>query len=91
MRGKAVIEKAACAACHAIPGIKWPQGELGPSLDGFADQGMIAGRFSNRPDLLVRYIRNAPSMTPGTAMPAMPISEGEARDAAAYLYTLHDR
>lgn len=90
-RGKAIIGKAGCGACHTIPGIQWPQGNLGPPLQGFADQTLIAGRLPNRPDLLSAFIRNAPALVPGTAMPAMPLSEGESRDVAAYLYTLEPR
>lgn len=85
-RGKAVIERAGCGACHVIPGLRWPRGKSGPSLVGFADQGLIAGRLPNRPDLLAAYIRNAPATLPGTTMPAMPLNQAEARDAAAYLY-----
>ena len=65
-RGLEAIERAGCGACHLIPGLDWPEGRLGPSLQGFAGQGMIA-------------------------MPAMPLSEGESRDVAAYLYTLELR
>ncbi len=90
-RGRAIIEASACAACHVIPGIAWPQGELGPDLHGFADQALISGRFPNRPDVLQQWVRNAPSLAPDTAMPAMPISNEEARDVAAYLYTLRAR
>lgn len=85
-RGAVVIARAGCGACHVIPGVGWPQGAAGPSLLGFAEQGLIAGRLPNRPDLLAAYVRNAPATLPGTTMPAMPISEGEARDVAAYLY-----
>lgn len=85
-RGKEAIERAGCAACHRIPGVRWPKGAVGPSLEGFADQGLIAGRVPNRPDLLAAFIRNAPAVLPGTTMPAMPLSEEEARDVAAYLY-----
>lgn len=85
-RGKEAIERAGCAACHRIPGRRWPKGAVGPSLEGFANQGLIAGRVPNRPDLLAAFIRNAPAVLPGTTMPAMPLSEEEARDVAAYLY-----
>ena len=34
------------------------------------------------------FVRDAPALVPGTAMPAMPISEEESRDVAAYLYSL---
>ena len=88
--GLATIERVGCAACHRIPGVDWPQGTVGGSLDGFADRSMIAGRFPNQPDILAVWIRNAPSMSATTGMPAMPITPAEARDVAAYLYTLKD-
>ena len=46
--------------------------------------------FPNRPDVLSAYLRNAPALLPGTTMPAMPLTEQESRDVAAYLYTLVD-
>lgn len=82
----AAIERAGCGACHDIPGIGWPQGKVGPALDGLATRALIAGRLPNRPDVLAAYIRNAPALMPGSAMPAMPVSPGEARDIAQYLY-----
>lgn len=89
--GLADIERLGCAACHQIPGVDWPQGTVGGSLDGFADRSMIAGRFPNQPDTLAAWVRNAPSMSATTGMPAMPLTSAEARDVAAYLYTLeHD-
>ena len=90
-RGKLAIERTGCGACHAIPGVRWPQGQAGPSLAGFADQGLIAGRLPNRPDLLAAFVRNAPATLPGTTMPAMPLSPAEARDVAAYLYSTSER
>lgn len=89
--GLAVIKRLGCAACHQIPGVDWPQGTVGGSLDGFADRSMIAGRFPNQPETLTAWVRNAPSMSATTGMPAMPLTSAEARDVAAYLYTLeHD-
>ncbi|MDQ3145087.1 MAG: c-type cytochrome [Pseudomonadota bacterium] len=89
-RGRAAIERVGCAACHAIPGIDWPNGAVGPSLDGFARQTLIAGRVPNRPEMLAAFVRNAPQVSPGSAMPAMPLSKQESRDVAAYLLALGD-
>lgn len=89
--GMALIKRAGCGACHVIPGIFWPRGESGPSLVGFAEQGLIAGRLPNRPDVLAAYVRNAPATLPGTTMPAMPLSAQDARDVAAYLYATGKR
>lgn len=91
MAGKRVIERVGCGACHTIPGIRWPQGRVGPALQGFEDRALIAGRLPNRPDLLAAFIRNAPALVPETGMPAMPITETEARDIASYLYQQEGR
>lgn len=88
--GLAVIKRVGCAACHRIPGVDWPNGTVGGSLDGFSDRSMIAGRLPNQPRTLAIWVRDAPSMAPTTGMPAMPITPTEARDVAAYLYTLED-
>lgn len=90
-RGRAAVRASGCGACHDVPGLSWPKGKLGPALDGFADRTLIAGKLPNRPDILAAYVRDAPALTPGTAMPAMPLTETEARDVAAYLYSLHAR
>lgn len=87
-RGRAIIARVGCTSCHTVPGIRWPQGQVGPALHGFAASNLISGKLPNRPDILAAYVANAPVVLPGTTMPAMPISEREARDVAAYLYTL---
>lgn len=87
-RGLDTIASAGCGSCHEIPGLAWPRGRIGPALEGFAARTVIAGRIPNRPDALAAFVRDAPALVPGTTMPAMPISEEQARDVAAYLYTL---
>lgn len=90
-RGLAAIQRVGCGACHSIPGLAWPRGNSGPSLEGFAEQGLIAGQLANRPDTLSAYVRDAPATLPGTTMPAMPLTPAEARDVAAYLYATGER
>lgn len=90
-RGLKVIARVGCGACHAVPGLYWPAGKSGPSLEGFAEQGLVAGRLPNRPDVLATFVRDAPAILPGTTMPAMPLSPSEARDIAAYLYATGKR
>jgi cytochrome c551/c552 len=86
--GAAVIARVACGVCHTIPGIRGANGIVGPSLEGFAARAAIGGVAPNRPNVLIQWIRDAPSIAPDTLMPPMPIDDGEARDVAAYLYTL---
>lgn len=87
-RGKAAIEQAGCGSCHTIAGIAWPEGKVAPALDGLDRRALIAGQLPNRPDVLAAFVRNAPAMIPGTTMPAMPLTEREALDVAAYLYEI---
>lgn len=86
--GKNVIQSSGCGACHTIPGIHAAYGELGPPLNSFSRRSMIAGELPNTPDNLVRWIENPPSVESGTAMPNLGLDDKQARDAAAYLYTL---
>ncbi len=89
-RGLTLIEAQGCGACHQIPGVTWPRGQVGGSLEGFADRVLIAGRHPNQPDVLVRWLRDPPALSPDTAMPPSTLTEAQARDVAAYLQTLHD-
>jgi len=89
-RGRALVAGGAygCTACHAIPGLRASRGVVGPPLDGMARRGFIAGQLPNRPDVLVAFLQNPPALVPETGMPDVRLGLGEARDIAAYLYTL---
>lgn len=89
-KGLILIQAKGCAACHQIPGVAWPRGAVGGPLRGFAKRGLIAGRLPNQPDTLVAWLRDAPSLAPDTAMPATDLTSAQARDVAAYLYTLDE-
>lgn len=87
-------EKAAeygCAACHTIPGVPGADARVGPPLAGIGGRMYIAGILTNTPDHLVRWIRDPPALDSLTAMPSLGVTEEDARDIAAYLYTLPPR
>lgn len=86
--GAVLIRDHGCGACHSIPGLLRADGIVGPPLRGFALRAYIGGAHPNTPDNLVRWIMDAPGMSPATAMPDMNIPEDQARHIAAYLYTL---
>lgn len=88
-RGKVAIGRYGCGSCHDIPGIRGANGLVGPPLQHWADRRIIAGEMENTPDHLITWITMPQAVEPGTAMPNMGISDGEARDIAAYLYTIH--
>ena len=87
-RGAQVINQFRCGACHMIPGIHDARGLVAPPLMYFSERTFIAGEVPNTPDNLVRWIRSPQSIESGTAMPALGLSDQQARDVAAYLYTL---
>jgi cytochrome c len=87
-RGRHVIDSYRCGACHTIPGVPHANGVVGPPLMFFSRRTMIAGELPNSTENLVRWIRSPQSVEPGTAMPTLGLSDQEARDVAAYLYTL---
>lgn len=87
-RGQRILVQRRCGSCHTIPGIRNANGVFGPPLRAFARRSYIAGNFPNDPNYLVHWIMSPPSMKPKTAMPDLGLSEQQARDVAAYLYTL---
>ena len=87
-RGRAAIERRGCVACHVIPGIDSPGSNVGPPLHDIATRGYIAGVLANTPENMRRWLRDPPAVDPLTAMPDLHLSEQEAGDIAAYLYTL---
>jgi cytochrome c len=82
------IEYYGCASCHVVPGVAGAQGLIGPSLKQVESRNYIGGVVKNSPDQLIRWIQNAPSLSPKTAMPDLEIPDQQARDIASYLYTL---
>ena len=86
--GQRLVEQYQCGACHAIPGARGAGGQAGPPLGHFGKRSYIAGQFPNVANSLVAWLVDPPGMKPGTMMPALGMSQAEARHMAAYLYTL---
>lgn len=87
-RAAAAIRKYGCNTCHKIPGIRGAAGHVGPPLDELGLRLYLAGRLRNTPENLVRWIRTPQSIEPGTVMPNLGVTDRDARDIAAYLFTL---
>jgi cytochrome c len=86
--GQRAIVQHGCASCHVIPGIYGPESHVGPPLTSFARRSFIGGVAPNTTDNLILWIQSPQAINRYTAMPATTLSEQEARDIAAYLYTL---
>jgi len=90
-RGRHSLEQYGCGSCHEISGVARAWGRVGPPLDGLAVRGYLAGRLTNEPKNLIRWIRHPREVDPATAMPELGVSERDARDMAAYLYSSASR
>jgi cytochrome c len=87
-RGKRAIRRYGCGTCHVIPRVGGAAGHVGPSLDAIGSRRYLAGYVTNTPDHLVEWIRHPQTVQPGNVMPDMAVTEADARDIAALLYTL---
>jgi cytochrome c2 len=87
-RGPALLRKYGCQTCHTIPGVDGADGLVGPPLDGIASRSYIAGVLPNAPANMIRWISDPKAVDSLTAMPNTGVVPVDARDIAAYLYTL---
>ena len=87
-RGQALIHQQGCASCHTIPGINGANSNVGPPLTLIGGRMFIGGVLKNTPDNMIRWLQNPQAVDEKTAMPNLGLSEQDARDVAAYLYTL---
>ena len=86
--GQKLAARYGCGSCHSIPGIPGAAATVGPPLTGVGGRGYIAGTLPNTPQNMVDWIYDPPAVSPNTAMPNLGMSRQEARDIAAYVYTL---
>jgi cytochrome c len=89
--GRELIRSYGCGACHMIPGVHDARGKVGPPLLYFGERTMIAGELPNTPANLTQWIQHPRQVEPNTAMPELGVTQEEANDIAAYLYTLRGR
>ncbi|MGH8609450.1 MAG: c-type cytochrome [Gammaproteobacteria bacterium] len=88
LRGPVALRQYACTACHRIPGVTGPSAHVGPPLEGIARRKYLAGIIPNNAENMIRWIRDPQAVSPSTAMPDLDVKQSDARDMAAYLFTL---
>ena len=86
-RGEALFIQYGCGSCHALTDVRTATGDVGPPLDGIATRTIIAGHLANNPPNMEHWIQDPQHVSPGTAMPDLGVSAGDARDITAFLYT----
>ena len=88
LRGKIALSQYACVTCHVIPDVAGATVPVGPPLTGIAQRKIIAGMLPNTPQNMIRWLREPQKINPGTAMPDLGVTERDATDMTAYIYTL---
>ncbi|HET7458026.1 MAG TPA: cytochrome c oxidase subunit II [Gemmatimonadaceae bacterium] len=102
-RGQTAFLLGGCVGCHAIKGNPIAVGNIGPNLTHIGSRYTIAGaQYPNDTEHLVRWIKNARLMKPGSQMPTLgkgqidPVTKAKAgilddqqiADVVAYLQAL---
>ncbi|MCB5175723.1 MULTISPECIES: c-type cytochrome [Microvirga] len=90
-QGRSLIYAYGCGTCHAIEGIRGARGRVGPHLDDYSQQRLLAGFLPNSPRYLIAWLMDPPALKAQTGMPSLGITEPEARHIASYLYSLGSR
>jgi cytochrome c len=86
--GKQLVSQYGCTTCHYIPGVEGPRGMVGPSLEHMASRNLMANKFPNSAEMMIRWLQNPQSLDPQSSMPNVGVTPADARDMAAYLATL---
>ena len=87
-RGRQQLSNYGCDTCHTIPGLRSADATVGPPLTQIGRRTYLAGRIENTPENMMRWIRQPLSVDEKTAMPNTGVTERDARDITAFLYTL---
>lgn len=87
-RGRTIAREVGCVACHVMPGVPGPETRVGPPLEKFGQSSFVAGAAENTPENVIQFLRDPRSVAPQSAMPNLRLTETQARDLAAYLYSL---
>lgn len=89
VKGKEVMTKQDCIACHSIDGTAL-KAKVGPNLTNVgARQTIAAGMYPNEDSYLKQWIRDPQSLKPGVTMPAhAKLTDDELTAIVAYLRSL---
>ena len=85
--GKAIFARSACVGCHTIRGVS--SGALGPDLTTFGSRRTLAaGLLPVRIDTVAAWLKNPATLKPDAKMPALGLTDEQARAVATYLIGL---
>ena len=86
--GRQLFIAAGCAGCHTLNDLPGATGVAGPNLTNVVLRPTLAGEtIPMTADTLTRFLLEPSAVKPGSPMPSVGLTEQEARDVAAFLYS----
>jgi cytochrome c1 len=87
--GKNLFLTKGCTACHTVQSMPLARGTIGPALDGLRTRDKIAGGLlANNEANLKRWIKDPPTVKPGTLMVKLGLNDAEVEAIVTFLKTL---
>jgi cytochrome c len=87
--GRTLFTGKGCNTCHTVLPLPNASGAVGPNLTNMVLRPTIAGeQIPNTPVNMARWIMDPQAMKPGTQMQALGVTNQEAIDLTAFLYSL---
>jgi mono/diheme cytochrome c family protein len=87
-QGKQLFESVGCQACHTVGDDTKVRESRGTGYDSAPELTRIGSKVN--PDWVMDWLKNPKHYDPDSRMPSLRLSDGEARNLAAYLMTLKD-
>lgn len=87
-QGEQALVDYGCVSCHAVAGLDYPQGQVGPSLDDVTQRQTLAGNLPNTRDNLRLWIQDPQEVDPGNLMPDLDVTDEDATAIIEYLSAL---
>lgn len=89
MTGQQLFTSKGCSGCHTLSGLPGATGVAGPNLTNVVIRPTLAGAsIPMTPSNLTQWLVNPQSLKPNSKMPAVGLTQQEAQDLTAYLYSL---
>jgi cytochrome c1 len=86
--GRRLFLAAGCGGCHTLRGLAGASGVAGPNVTNVVLRPTLAGpSIAMTPDTLTAWLLDPATLEPNSTMPAVGLSQQEARDITAFLYS----
>lgn len=86
--GQQLLISKGCGGCHTVAGVPGASGVAGPNLTNVVLRPTLAGdQIPMSPQTMERWLLDPRSVKPNTTMPSVGLSQQEAQDLTAFLFS----